>query len=171
MTKKQHSSIHLREQAAAPPAYLVLFPLIPIGGALYISSTRYSDYWHHGFDVLASAILGTLTAWLGFRWYHMPIWTGVGWAWAPRHPKRAFWKEMGAHTYGRNGHLNAKDVESADASGSGQRFGIPESMGGRNETRDESGGSYEMNDLAGAAEAPTSFIANPGVDGTRRPVR
>lgn len=58
----------LRTRNAAPPVYLLAFPLIAIGSAIYIASTRYSDYWHHGFDVWISAILGSITAWLGFRW-------------------------------------------------------------------------------------------------------
>ena len=167
MAKKQHISVHLREQAAAPPAYLVIFSLITISGAIYISSTRYSDYWHHGVDVLASAIMGTLTAWLGFRWYHMPIQTGFGWAWGRRHPEHSFWKTLGARTYGHGDHQNGKDVESAGASGRGQMFPVSESRGSRHVTSDGSGRSYEMNDLAGAAQAPTDFIANTGVEGSR----
>ncbi|KAL9130641.1 MAG: hypothetical protein Q9217_001211 [Psora testacea] len=104
-----------RSQAAAPPTYLLIFPLIPIGAAIYISSTRYSDFRHHGFDIIAGAILGIASAWLGFRWYHLPIQRGGGWAWAPRSPNRAFGRGIGILTY-VDGNLHTsrgKDLESA----------------------------------------------------------
>lgn len=94
--------IPARRQAAAPPTYLIIMPLIPICLAIYVSSTRYSDFMHHGFDIISGAALGIVSAWLGFRWYHMPINRGGGWAWAPRSYDRAFGKGFGVLTYVNN---------------------------------------------------------------------
>jgi len=47
----------------------ILIVGIPIMIAMYISSTRFSDYRHHPFDILAGAALGIGAAWLGWRWY------------------------------------------------------------------------------------------------------
>lgn len=91
-----------RRQAAAPPTYLIIFPLLPICLAIYVSSTRYSDFMHHGFDIISGAILGIASGWLGFRWYHMPIRRGGGWAWAPRSYDRAFGRGFGVLTYVNN---------------------------------------------------------------------
>lgn len=167
--KEQRNSASLRTQAAAPPIYLIIFPLIPIGGAIFISSTRYSDFQHHGFDVLTSAILGTLTAWLGFRWYHMPIRTGGGWAWAPRSAKRAYWKSMGVLTYGESSDERAEDLEGGGIVGGKSRHPSG-SHSVRHDTSASSGGSYEMNDLSEAAQAPTDFTAHDnGLSSRRRP--
>lgn len=79
-----------RSQSAAPPLYLLVIVLIPIGPAVYIASTRYSDYKHAGLDVLFSSIEGAVCAWFAFRWYHLPIRRGAGWSWGPRSSDRAF---------------------------------------------------------------------------------
>lgn len=159
IAKKKDDVASARTQAAAPPTYLIIFPLIPIGGAIFISSTRYSDFWHHGFDVLTSAILGILTAWLGFRWYHMPIQAGGGWAWAPRSPKRAYWKSMGVLTYGDSRDQTSRDPERGGVVG-GQFPLPPSSRSAGHETSDGSGGSYEMNNFATAGQEPRDFTAH-----------
>ncbi|KAF6237752.1 hypothetical protein HO173_003953 [Letharia columbiana] len=105
---KQH--VKPRKQAAAPPTYLIIFPLVSISAAIYISSTRYSDFMHHGFDIISGAILGIVSAWLGFRWYHLPISRGGGWAWAPRSSDRSFRRGIGLVTY-------ASDEKSYDRNG------------------------------------------------------
>ena len=79
-----------RKHAAAPPLYLLVLVLIPIFGAIYIASTRYTDGKHEGFDVGFGSLEGLICAWFAFRWYHLPIRRGSGWAWAPRHPSAAF---------------------------------------------------------------------------------
>ncbi|KAL8947004.1 MAG: hypothetical protein Q9222_006669 [Ikaeria aurantiellina] len=150
VVKEHRDSGPLRTRAAAAPTYLILFPLVPIGAAIYISSTRYSDFWHHGFDVFVSAGLGILTAWLGFRWYHIPIRQGGGWAWAPRSPRRAYWKGPGRLAYTENQDQEAKDLEQG---GIVRRETFPPPGSGR-------GGSYEMNDLQAAGQSPTDFIAH-----------
>lgn len=104
-----------RKQAAAPPTYLIVFPLISIGAAIYISSTRYSDFMHHGFDIISGALLGIVSAWLGFRWYHLPINRGGGWAWAPRSSDRSFSRGIGLMTYVRN--ENSNDRRGRDLEG------------------------------------------------------
>ena len=71
-----------------------------MGLATYVSLTRYSDFWHHGFDIIVGAILGIATAWLGFYWYQIPTQYGGGWAWAPRNKARAFGHGIGTSTYG-----------------------------------------------------------------------
>lgn len=107
-----------RSQAAAPPTYLVIFPLISIALAIYVASTRYSDFYHHGFDIIVGAILGIASAWLGFRWYHLPIGRGGGWAWAPRSPDRAFIRGIGVVTYANDWPFqgNGRDLESGPVS-------------------------------------------------------
>ena len=96
-----------RSQSAAPPIYLLVIVLIPVGAAIYISSTRFADYHHHGFDVLTSSILGLVCAWVAFRWYHMPIRRGAGWAWGPRSESRAFGIRIGVGNY----HISKADRE------------------------------------------------------------
>jgi hypothetical protein len=58
------------EEQAAFPAYMLLLPYIPLGLAIFIAGTRYFDFRNHGFDVLAGAAIGTVTAWVGFAIYH-----------------------------------------------------------------------------------------------------
>jgi len=43
---------------------------IPLGLAIFIAGTRYFDFRNHGFDVLAGAAIGSVTAYFGFRIYH-----------------------------------------------------------------------------------------------------
>ena len=70
---------------------------------------------HHGFDIISGAILGIASAWLGFRWYHLPISRGGGWAWAPRTYDRAFGRGIGLLTYVSNDvgdNRRPRDLES-----------------------------------------------------------
>ena len=154
-----------RSQAAAPPTYLLIFPLIPLGAAIYISSTRYSDFWHHGFDVIAGALLGIACAWLGFRWYHLPIQRGGGWAWAPRSPKRAFGRGIGILTYVDNDfHASkGKDLEGGQVI-AGENHPCQPSIGLKSS---DSAGDYEM----GAMEAGQSRRPTRESDSSRRPLR
>ena len=148
-----------RVEGAGPPAYLAVLPLIPLGGAIYITCTRYSDFWHHGFDVFTSAILGSVTAWLGFRWYQMPIRRGGGWAWGPRNTKLSYGKSLGTVSYGSNHNREIKDVESGEPV-AGQFLRDRGST--RQGTGDGSGQSYELNDYGAAPQAPTDFTALRG---------
>ncbi|KAL8799223.1 MAG: hypothetical protein Q9182_006057 [Xanthomendoza sp. 2 TL-2023] len=88
-----------RSQSAAPPTYLHVLLLIPICLAIYISSTRYSDFRHHGFDILFGSLMGISISWFGFRMYHLPIRRGGGCAWGPRSEARAFATGIGLGGY------------------------------------------------------------------------
>ncbi|CAK3986981.1 acid phosphatase Vanadium-dependent haloperoxidase [Lecanosticta acicola] len=89
----------LRNAAAAPPNYLLIPALLPVGVAVYICSTRYHQYYHFGFDLLAGSLIGIVTAYVSFRWYHLPISRGQGWAWGSRSRDRAFWIGVGSAGY------------------------------------------------------------------------
>ncbi|KAF8867063.1 PAP2-domain-containing protein [Acephala macrosclerotiorum] len=91
--------IAARNQAAAPPVYLLVIAAIPFFLAIYISSTRYSDFRHHGFDILFGFFIGTVTAIFAFRFYHLPISQGAGWSWGPRSKDRSFWAGIGVGNY------------------------------------------------------------------------
>ncbi|KXX81719.1 Diacylglycerol pyrophosphate phosphatase 1 [Madurella mycetomatis] len=72
-----------RRQAAAPPLYLLVFALLPFFGSIFIAGSRWWDFRHHGFDILFGYLIGTITAFYSFRYYHLPISHGAGWAWGP----------------------------------------------------------------------------------------
>jgi membrane-associated phospholipid phosphatase len=94
-----HEDVPLRNQAAAPPVYLLILAFVPLGTAFFITVSRYSDYRHAGFDIISGALLGSFFAWFGFRWYHLPIRTGAGWSWGARSRDRAFYAGLGIPTY------------------------------------------------------------------------
>lgn len=102
----------VRNQAAAPPIYLLIVAFVPIGVAIYISTTRYSDFRHHGFDILFGALLGFSAAWFAFRWYHLPVQYGAGWSWGARSRNRAF-----GVGFGIGSHAGDEGWSSAKASG------------------------------------------------------
>lgn len=89
----------VRRQAAAPPLYLLLLTVLPFFTAIFIASSRWFDFRHHGFDILFGFIIGTITAWFAFRFYHLPIRSGAGWAWGPRSHDKAFWAGLGSWSY------------------------------------------------------------------------
>ncbi|KAI0873493.1 acid phosphatase/Vanadium-dependent haloperoxidase [Hypoxylon argillaceum] len=89
----------VRRQAAAPPVYLVLIAVLPFFLAVFIASSRWFDFRHHGFDILFGFLIGTITAFFAFRYYHMPIRAGGGWAWGPRSRDKAFWAGVGSWSY------------------------------------------------------------------------
>lgn len=88
-----------RSQAAAPPAYLILLAWIPVGGALFISISRWFDYRHHGIDIFSGAALGIFCAWISFHFYQEPLSIGDGWAWGPRSRRFAFGMPVGYSSY------------------------------------------------------------------------
>lgn len=91
--------IAARNQAAAPPLYLLLIAIIPTLLSIYICSTRFSDFRHHGFDILFGFLIGTTVAIFAFRFYHLPLSQGAGWSWGPRSKDRAFWAGVGVGSY------------------------------------------------------------------------
>ncbi|KAL7628271.1 hypothetical protein AAE478_002470 [Parahypoxylon ruwenzoriense] len=91
--------LSVRRQAAAPPLYLLFITVLPFFTSIFIASSRWFDFRHHGFDILFGFIIGTITAWFAFRYYHLPIRSGAGWAWGPRSHDKAFWAGLGSWSY------------------------------------------------------------------------
>ncbi|KXT07481.1 hypothetical protein AC578_577 [Pseudocercospora eumusae] len=116
------SPLWVRNSAAAPPNYLIIPALTPVAVAVYVCSTRWAEYYHFGFDIIGGSLIGIVTAWLAFRWYHQPIGSrGQGWAWGSRSRDRAFAIGVGTGGYvGDEGWHSAKapagDVEMAHRS-------------------------------------------------------
>lgn len=102
-----HSVAAARRQAAAPPLYLLLLCVIPFFGAVFIASSRWFDFRHHGFDILFGFFIGTVTAFFSFRYYHLPIGRGAGWAWGPRSRDKAFWAGVGSFSYATEREMHA----------------------------------------------------------------
>ncbi|KOS21121.1 putative lipid phosphate phosphatase 3 [Escovopsis weberi] len=115
----RHNSniLSLRRQAAAPPVYLLVATIAPFCLAIFISASRWFDFRHHGFDILFGFLIGLTTAIFSFRYYHLPITMGAGWAWAPRSEDRAFWAGVGRLGYvsGRDACDDSGDADSQNA--------------------------------------------------------
>ncbi|KAK4507168.1 hypothetical protein PRZ48_000902 [Zasmidium cellare] len=109
------SLLTLRNTAASPPNYLLLPALLPLAVAVYICSTRFVEFYHFGFDIISGSLIGIVTAWLGFRWYHLPISRGRGWAFGARSPGRAF-----AIGVGTPGYVAEEDWGSGGSEGRGK---------------------------------------------------
>lgn len=116
--QQEAGSIHedLRNEGASPPTYLLILPFIPICVAVYISSTRYSDFRHHGFDIISACLIGIVIAWLCFRLYHLPVSRGAGWAWRPRSAAKAYGVGIGVLGYVDSGERRKKsdDLETGN---------------------------------------------------------
>ncbi|KAK5112819.1 hypothetical protein LTR85_011153 [Meristemomyces frigidus] len=95
--------VSIRNTAASPPVYLIVPAFVPIAVAFYIGSTRYAQFYHHGFDIISGSLIGILTAWFSFRWYHLPLSRGQGWAWGSRSRSRAFGIGVGTGGYMEEG--------------------------------------------------------------------
>ncbi|ORY09058.1 PAP2 domain-containing protein [Clohesyomyces aquaticus] len=107
--------VPIRNQAAAPPVYTLVLILVPIASAIYISSTRFTDYRHHGFDIIFGSLIGIVCSWFSFRWYHLPIRTGAGWAWGPRTYQRAWGIGVGVGAYvGTEGWSHRRESEQRE---------------------------------------------------------
>jgi hypothetical protein len=89
----------IRRQAAAPPLYLLAIILIPGFAAIFIASSRWFDFRHHGFDILSGSFIGIVAAISSFRYYHLPVSRGAGWAWGPRSTDKALWAGVGSYSY------------------------------------------------------------------------
>ncbi|KAI3317244.1 PAP2 superfamily-domain-containing protein [Xylariaceae sp. AK1471] len=98
-TSEGRNIIAARTQAAAPPLYLIIIMLFPLGTGVFIGASRWYDFQHHGFDILVSFALGTVFAVFSFRYYHLPIGRGAGWAWDLRNKSKAFWAGIGSSGY------------------------------------------------------------------------
>jgi membrane-associated phospholipid phosphatase len=107
--------LSLRNAAAAPPNYLIIPALTPVAVAVWICSTRYAEFYHFGFDIISGSLIGIVSAWLSFRWYHLPISRGQGWAWGARSRHRAFAIGVGTGGYvGDEGWHNGKAAMKND---------------------------------------------------------
>jgi len=124
-----------RDEAAAPPLWLVCLAYIPIGGAFYIATSRYFDFHHHGFDVISGSFIGIVIAILAFRFYHVPLGHGAGYAWGPRSRARAFGVGIG-----RYGWVDEEDEIDYD---------LP-----RIRNRPQNGGEYDL----GSAESTNRML-------------
>ncbi|EFX01116.1 pap2 domain containing protein [Grosmannia clavigera kw1407] len=89
----------VRRSGAAPPVYLLVFVLIPLGGSFFIAASRWFNYRHHGFDILFGYFIGTVTSIVAFRLYQLPMSRGAGWAWGPRSSDKAFWAGVGSQSW------------------------------------------------------------------------
>lgn len=96
---RHNAVLAVRRGAAAPPLYLLVITIIPFFVSIFIASTRWFDFQHHGFDILFGFAIGTVTAFFAFRYYHLPIRQGAGWAWGPRSADKAFWAGLGSRSY------------------------------------------------------------------------
>lgn len=110
--------VPIRYQNAAPPVYTLVLVLIPVLSAIYITSTRYTDFRHFGFDMLFGTLIGVTCAWFSFRFYHLPITRGAGWAWGPRSYGRAWGIGVGVGSYvGSEGWTKKGESETATRDG------------------------------------------------------
>lgn len=94
--------IGARREAAAPPLYLLIVTVVPFLSVVYICSSRWYDFQHHGFDILFGFTIGLITSVVSFRYYHLPLGRGAGWAWAPRSKDKAFWAGLGSNSYAKD---------------------------------------------------------------------
>ncbi|KAF8421985.1 phosphatidic acid phosphatase type 2/haloperoxidase [Tirmania nivea] len=62
-------ALQTSKKGSHPPTPLLLVLSVPILLAIYVSTTRYSDYRHHGVDVIFGSLIGVGTAILGWAWY------------------------------------------------------------------------------------------------------
>ncbi|EPS26336.1 hypothetical protein PDE_01272 [Penicillium oxalicum 114-2] len=85
----------VRNRGAAPPVLSMILVFVPTCVAFFIASSRWFDYRHHGWDIIAGALIGIFFAWIGIRMYHLPLQRGAGWTWGPRSARRAFFRGMG----------------------------------------------------------------------------
>ncbi|KAF2240487.1 acid phosphatase/Vanadium-dependent haloperoxidase [Trematosphaeria pertusa] len=96
---QEEKVVPIRYHAAAPPVYTLVLVLVPVGAAIYITSTRFTDFRHFGFDLLFGSFIGIVSAWFSFRWYHLPVTRGAGWSWGPRSYKRSWGIGVGVGSY------------------------------------------------------------------------
>ncbi|KAF2743112.1 PAP2 domain-containing protein [Sporormia fimetaria CBS 119925] len=119
MSSSSYSEEHvvpIRYQAAAPPVWTLILVLVPVGAAIYITSTRFTDFRHHGWDLIFGSLIGITTSWFSFRWYHLPITRGAGWSWGPRSYMRSWGIGVGVGSYvGTEGWSHNGKSETAHA--------------------------------------------------------
>lgn len=120
----------VRRQGAAPPIYLLIFAITPFAASVWIAASRWFNFRHHGFDILFGYLIGAATALLAFRWYHLPISQGAGWAWGPRCADKAWWAGVGSLSYALDWEDDVYEGPPAVAMEEGRAmkgFGMPSS--------------------------------------------
>ena len=95
----ENRKLSVRELAASPPNHLVVIAFLPLAVAFYICASRFFDFYHHGFDIISGSLIGILSSYFAFRWYHLPLGRGQGWAWGPRSTECAFGIGVGVGSY------------------------------------------------------------------------
>ncbi|KAJ4295757.1 hypothetical protein N0V88_004459 [Collariella sp. IMI 366227] len=113
----------VRRKAAAPPLYLLCAAVIPFAASVYIAGSRWWDFRHHAFDILFGYTIGVITSIFAFRYYHLPISSGAGWAWGPRSHDKAFWAGVGSFSYATD-HLRGQ-YRSGDEEEGALNAGMP----------------------------------------------
>ncbi|KAI9691885.1 MAG: hypothetical protein M1822_007958 [Bathelium mastoideum] len=129
-----HPARGVENLAAAPPTPLLALAFIPAAIAIYITSTRYADFHHHGFDVLFGSLIGIAASTFAFRCYHMPLAQGLtaaGWAWGPRSAGRAWGVGVGTA-----GYVGEEGWESTVVGRRRKVGGEEKELGGRQEEGD-----------------------------------
>ena len=91
MQTRRYTVVRAQSAKAAPPLWQVALAFAPIFVALFVCASRYADFHHAGFDIIAGAVLGTVFGWASFRLYHLPLRRSKGLlAWGPRSAHHAF---------------------------------------------------------------------------------
>lgn len=91
MSPYPKEAARMRWRQAAPPLWQVITVTVPVVVAGFISASRYTDFHHFGWDIVAGILLGTSIAWTTFRMYHMPVRRNGGFiVWEPRSHQHAF---------------------------------------------------------------------------------
>lgn len=91
--------LSVRDIAASPPNHLIIVAFLPLAVALFICASRFFDFYHHGLDIISGSVIGILSSYFAFRWYHLPLGRGEGWAWGPRSTECAFGVGVGVASY------------------------------------------------------------------------
>jgi hypothetical protein len=139
--------IAARNKAAGPPVYLLIITALPFFASIYIAGTRYSDFRHHGFDILFGYLIGAVTSLFAFRYYHLPINQGAGWSWGPRSRDRSFWAGVGVGNYVGSREENPDEaVTRNDADLEGGRL-VHRDLTNSNEVGNGGNSSYGLGDL------------------------
>jgi hypothetical protein len=126
----------VRRQAAAAPLYLLIVTLLPTFAAIFIGASRWPDYRHHAADIVTGLLIGALTSYFSFRYYHLPISQGAGWGWGPRHSDKAFWAGVGSYSYATAGESGGSDsVGGRRAEDEEEGFGNKNGNGAATATR------------------------------------
>ncbi|KAK4221402.1 PAP2 superfamily-domain-containing protein [Podospora fimiseda] len=153
VSKQNQKIFAARRQAASPPLYLLAIAVIPFFASIFIAGSRWWDYRHHAFDILFGYVIGLVGAIFSFRYYHLPISRGAGWAWGPRSHDKAFWAGVGSYSYATDhvrGQYRSGDEEEALSVHAHQPYGQGSGLQNRPEppiaSRKGQGAGIELRD-------------------------